>query len=275
VVSWFIISYETLYRCLPVVSLAVLIFSGWRRLFQSGPWKEGAACALGLLAFLSMGRMVLNAGTYHYGFFMALPALILLGVFMAGLLPQWVRPRKGRHLFSGLIILLIVFQSVRNFAESSVPEYNKKSVELKGVNGRMIAPEYIVYDAMRVAINYLTDYKRPEETLLVIPEGVTVNFLTGIPNPTSYNLFTPPELNVPGVERQLIEELKANKVDRILLINRPLQEYGSQGPGIDYAHKLMDFLAENYILEQQIGGFPYADSKRGGAVLFKRKGPVN
>ena len=87
------------------------------------------------------------------------------------------------------------------------------------------------------------------------------------------DLFTPPELSIPGVERKLIEELKAKKVDRILLVNRPLQEYGSRGPGIDYAYKLMDFLAVNYILEQQIGGFPYADRKRGGAVLFMKKEP--
>jgi hypothetical protein len=115
----------------------------------------------------------------------------------------------------------------------------------------------------------------------VIPEGAGINFLSGRWNPTSYDLFLPHELNAPGVEERLIEEIRRNRVEGILLIDRHVGAYGFIGPGIDYAKDLMTYIRNNYEQEKAFGANPYPLFKQpngqvvrgpeGGAILFKRK----
>jgi hypothetical protein len=205
--SWFTISYITLYRYLPVMCLSVVAMTS-RHAFGSPTRIDGntvGTWAFGLFAFLCMGRILLNVGTFQYGFFMALPALILSGVFLSYLVPTWLGLLgTRRRVYTFIILLFIVFQSVRNFVVYSSPMFRSKSVEIRGVNGQMMAHPMYVYGAIQVAMEYLADFSSPEQTLLVIPEGVAINFLAGIRNPTSYSLFMPPELNAPGVEDKLM-----------------------------------------------------------------------
>jgi len=275
-VSWFVISYRTLYRCLPVACITVLAVS-WVRARKAAPGEgkeDAAAGTLALFALLMLGRIMLRAGTADYGFFLALPALILFGVFLAGLLPRWLRfPAGLRRWYVFLVLLLILSQSLRNFLVTSLPWYCRKSLELRGPNGVMMADTGPRYRALGAAMRYLVEHTGPAETLVVIPEGAAVNFLTGRRNPTSFNVFIPPEIN-PVVEDRLIEELRNKQVDMILLVDRRLPEHALRGPGIDYARKLMKFVGENYSVEAKFGMMPYSHPWReGGAILLRRKMP--
>jgi|GEM_PF-1391993 len=275
--SWFAVSFRTVFLCLPVACIAVVVVSGVRATAAgTGGRKEDAqACAFGLFALLMMGRILFRARTADYGFFLVLPALMLFGVFLAGLLPRWLRfPAHLRRPYVFLVLLLLVSQSARNFVQSSVPWYRAKNFTIEGANGRMAADAGPRYRAMAAAIRYLADHSGPGETLVVIPEGAAVNFLTGIDNPTPYNLFIPPELAAPEAEERVIGALREKKVDRVLIIDRRLPEYGFRGPGIDYAHRLMKFVGENYSVEAKFGMMPYSHPWReGGAILLRRKMP--
>jgi hypothetical protein len=119
-------------------------------------------------------------------------------------------------------------------------------------------------------MDYLREHAAPDETLLVVPEGAAINFLTGLRNPTPFNHFIPPEFETPGAEERMVEKIREAQVDRILLIDRNVREYGYRGPGIDYAMKLTELILRDYVVEATSGDPPFANPRgEGGAILFR------
>jgi len=284
VAGWFLLPFDTVYRALPLAAAVVVAVAGVRALRrargESGggtPGSDAFAAAFGVLALLALARIVLNAGTYQYGFFMALPALLLLGILGAALVPRWLgfEPRTAR-LHAALVLLLLLVVGARDFLVASAPKYRAKTLAIEGRRGTMYAfPWRPRYEAIAIAIRHLeTHHPDANETLVVIPEGAAINFLTGRRNPTSFDLFLPPELAAPGAEDRLVAELRATKPDTILLIDRSVEEYGFAGPGIDYALALMRFVEANYTVEAKIGPRPFATrGKEGGALVYRRRAP--
>lgn len=267
-IGWWLLPWEIEFRCLPVVAL----ITGAASLFLLFKRKQEGAhlFAFSLFALISLLRIFLTAGTYHYGFCLALPGVLLFAVFLARLLPQWlpVTVKQPRfHAFAAMLVLLIL--GGRSFFSTSMEEYNEKSVVIQGPAGQMaIQPLPLGLD-LELAMEQL-NRAGTEATLLVLPEGAAFNFLSGQLNPTYYNLFIPPELIPPGVEEAVIEQIEEHAVDRILLIHRVVWEYGYQGLGIDYGMKLMAYIGERYEEETSYGPPPYGPSS-GGCVIFRRR----
>jgi hypothetical protein len=275
-VSWFVpVLPDTLYRCLPLVALIVLAAGLLRPAEDRAAGRTAAAGAvLAAFAFLALGRILFNAGPHHYGFYLSVPALVVLGVCLARLLPG--RLRLGdtmKPVFTALVLAFMVCQSARDFTKWSAPRYTGKTLELRGVNGRMMAHTFRPrYRALQEALDFLAEHGGQDKTLLVIPEGAGANFLTGLRNPTSYNLFTPPELNAPGVEERLIEQIERSEVDWVLITDRQVNEYGYTAPGVDYALDLFAMLKRDYAIAKTFGKImPFSHPKaEGGAILLER-----
>jgi hypothetical protein len=86
-------------------------------------------------------------------------------------------------------------------------------------------------------------------TLAVMPEGLTINYLTRTTTPLSFHTFTPPETADPRVEDQILREINARPPDHIAIVNRDVREYGSRGFGIDYDQRLARWIFANYDVE--------------------------
>ena len=86
-------------------------------------------------------------------------------------------------------------------------------------------------------------------TLVVIPEGITINYLTRTTTPLSFHTFTPPETADSHIEDQILREINARPPRHIALVNRDVAEYGSRGFGVDYDRRLMAWIAANYEIE--------------------------
>lgn len=95
----------------------------------------------------------------------------------------------------------------------------------------------------------------PEATLLVLPEGVIVNYLTRHINPTRHLNFLPPELAVFG-EREILEDLEANPPDFVVLVHRDTEEYGLPLFGTDYGRSLFEWAHDRYVRVFQLGSEP-------------------
>ena len=164
----------------------------------------------------------------------------------------------------------MIILSARNFYLVSMNMYGHKNLELKGPGGTMwVKPMPLGLD-LKETLDHLTDVGSPKDTLVALPEGALLNFLSQQKNPSYFNLFIPPELNVPGVEKKVIEEFHEKAIDRILVIHRNVWEYGCQGLGIDYGLALMRFIQENYEVEASFGPPPYG-SRPGGSLVYRRK----
>jgi hypothetical protein len=86
-------------------------------------------------------------------------------------------------------------------------------------------------------------------SLAVIPEGITINYLAGVPTTLSFHTFTPVEVDAPQVEDAIVRELAAHPPDRVLMVSRDLGEYGARGFGIDYDLRAGAVLRSRYSVE--------------------------
>ena len=86
----------------------------------------------------------------------------------------------------------------------------------------------------------------PEDaTLLVLPEGVMLNYLLRRPTPTRFISFMPPELILFGEERML-EALDAHPPDGVILVHKDTSEYGLPLFGRDYGRRIFDWVERRY-----------------------------
>jgi hypothetical protein len=88
-------------------------------------------------------------------------------------------------------------------------------------------------------------------TLAVLPEGITLNYLTRTRTTLTFHTFTPVETADPRVEDAVISEFRARPPDRVAIVSRDVGEYGYRGFGVDYDQRLFAWLTKNYSLERR------------------------
>lgn len=94
----------------------------------------------------------------------------------------------------------------------------------------------------------------PTGTLVVIPEGITLNYLAGLRTPLTFHTFTPVETADPAVEAKIIAELTAHPPTRIAIVTRDVREFGYHAFGADYDQRLAALIAARYRLERRERG---------------------
>jgi hypothetical protein len=267
--------YRNAYALLPLILVATMLVAVYK--IKRNPQDsiiEKAALTFSLFSLLALSRMMLKwstVGSFHYGFFMCLPALILFGVFLTALVPRWLnfnQTTKQAYIF--FILFFFIFISARHFVDSSLPNLNKRTLIAQTERGQISI--YSGYKSIHQAFQFLSTYATPNQTLFVIPEGAAFNFLINLKNPTSFITAFPFDLQPSELEDKLVSEISENKVDYILIISRDFTEYGYHGPGLDYGFKLMNFINRNYDIIQQYGALPYQTTViKGGIAIYRRK----
>jgi hypothetical protein len=82
-------------------------------------------------------------------------------------------------------------------------------------------------------------------SLAVLPEGVQINYLARIPNPTPYLNFLPPEEILFG-DAAWVEAFRDAPPDVILIVPKDTSEYGRGAFGVGYARGLAEWVASEY-----------------------------
>ncbi len=81
----------------------------------------------------------------------------------------------------------------------------------------------------------------------------------------------PPELAIFG-EDVMLERFREAPPDWIVLVSRPLPEYGLKGFGLDYAVELADWIERNYQHRQSYGAPPQRWNSEFGLQLLRHTG---
>jgi hypothetical protein len=110
-------------------------------------------------------------------------------------------------------------------------------------------------------------------SLLVLPEGVMLNYLARLPNPTSYYFFAPFVL-ANGRINDILQAFNTSPPDRIVVISRDMREFGVGrfGDSPEHGQKLIEFIVQNYEAINSFGYNDPLDPDRFGFVVFARKG---
>jgi hypothetical protein len=251
--------------CLPglivVITCVFFIRIGkalWKTQQVSRP--DAMGLALTLIAATLLIRMFLRGRINHFGFVQAAFAGLVTAAFVVAEVPHWTGPgRLGRWTAgAGLFVMLtvvcgaVVAESARNHALQTQ------------VVGRG-ADRFYAYNAALnetgAMVNWCSEQLRavpPDATLVVLPEGVMINYLSRHARPL-------PEFA--GDEAAYIKKLNAVRPDYVVVIwgdprDHGLARFTDRGqPG----EKIGQWLSQNYALEKRQHG------DKEWAFIFHRK----
>lgn len=234
------------FRAVPVACAAaiVLVAAGRWRGERAGEAQEPFLVALAVFALLLLGRMLLNVGVGWFGFYLLVPGFLLLHVLAFRVVPDLLPAGSPRRfLVAGFLVLhaLVVGEHLlgyRRFFASMENRVHTDRGDLHGLDPRQAA----AFSAL------LRDLSAPEfrgKTLVAFPEGLAINFFSGLPNPLYWYQYLPIDFGSPEAFDLLIEDFERKKPDYFVLLYRPVQEYGFEDY-LEYAAPLQRYIEDHY-----------------------------
>ncbi|MBX7221256.1 MAG: hypothetical protein K1Y36_15010 [Blastocatellia bacterium] len=114
---------------------------------------------------------------------------------------------------------------------------------------------------------------KPTETLVVLPEGILLNYLFRKTNPTPYIVFTPYDLVSYGGETVTLQGLQTHAPDVIVLLQRTFGDWEFPPFGTDarYGQAISNWMRQQYVCVRVIGAEPGTGSKAYGVAVWQRK----
>jgi len=266
-------------RCLFGLMLAYTFVGAVSLVRKSGPQGDlrvpATRLLMAVLGLALLGRMVLHGRIYHSGYYQAALAWLLVPAVLIGELPgrskvfQWGRAvvvlASLALIVPGVVILANQSQGVLNLKTWTVGE---------GADLFYTFPPRVDPTGEIVGLVSAELLKPPhDQTLLVLPEGVMINYLARQPSPLA-DVYYFGSATDDGREERIVRELEEHPPDRVVVISRDLREYGVQryGEATGSGRELLQWAAANYDLTFSVGGDPLDVRQRGGVVLKRKAG---
>jgi hypothetical protein len=256
-------------RPFPLFVLALGAFLFIHRSRSSAARRTGRIeLALCVFALALLGKMLLNARLIHYGFALALPALLLVAIVLVGWIPAAleVRGRAG-WVFRAAALGVLAVGTAAHLRRTE--HFLERKTVVVG-QGRDAFRADVRGTLVNEALADLAQRAAPGETLAVFPEGVMLNWLARRANPTPYVNFMPPELLLFG-ERRIAAAFRARPPDWVLLVHKDTSEYGYPFFGPDYGRELATWIQESYEPVNLHGQPPLQPNTIFGIQLLKRR----
>jgi hypothetical protein len=226
-----------------------------------------------VFAVALLPKIVLNARIYHYGFFLAMPALSVAVALLIGLAPTlltWDEAARNRTraLFAAGVAIAIVPALVL-----SNNWYRGKTIAVGEGADRFYAssdPAMWQGPSLQAALDWLSRNAGADATMIALPEGVMINYLARIENPTRFINFMPPEA-VAFREHVMARSLDARPPELLLLVHKNTNEYGyaSFGSTPEYGGEILPWVRRHYRTAEVIGRNP-ANADGYGIEILKR-----
>jgi len=267
-IHWF----NTLPKALPLAM--ILCVAVWAvKYVRNGRSPEsarllGLRLTLSVFALMMLAKIFFNTRLYHYGFALAMPAmLLLLAVFLSwGPKSRPLRSADGSVVRAAALGLTVVMVAAY-LLPMSIRLRDQHYVVGSGsdyfwADGRGNAEE--------ATLKWIQQNTRPGSTVMVLPEGVMINYLSRRQNPTKYVNFMPPEVIMFGEDR-IIKDFSAHPPDYIILVHKDTSEYGRPFFAHDYGQKIAAWVRTNYDGVALLGDPPFIDVNHFGIVILRRR----
>ena len=204
---------------------------------------------LALLVLLCAPRVLLQAHPVWYGFTLSIPAIPLAVVGLgARLSPRMQAPRAT----AAVLVAVALFAAGRHVA-TSMAHWRAQSALFDTGGGTMHDLPIGRAEAIGAFLDHAKSRRGTVDSLLVLPEGVSLNHWSGLGSPSGRYLFTPPEVPGPEVEADILGELRAEPPDWIVMNSRDLREFGVRRFGADYAPRVGTWIRKHYVRERVFG----------------------
>jgi hypothetical protein len=259
--------------CLPgliaiiFVMVVIRITRGWWASPQMTE-RNVMALLLVLLAGTMLARMFLFPRIYHFGFFQAALAAMVVSAAMVSELPRWTgEGAVGRFVTAAVCLLVLGWCCGAIAAKSNAIRADQTEAVGQGPDRFYTTTRMI--DGTGALVNWAAVRMSSTPTnaeVLVLPEGAMINYLSRRKSPNSTMLRES--------EEKFVEQLRRNPPEYVVLISREVKEfgltrYGARGNPGEY---LVPWVGENYKSVEWVGGDPLdPDAQVGGVILRLKK----
>ena len=236
-----------------LIALGVVAADLWRERRQTGQWQERSlfSLLLVLLAGAMLARMFLRSRVDHFGFFQSSLAAMVVAAVVVSKIPPWTGAGAwGRRVALLSIMAMLGLGCASIAAQSAAHRADQTQPVASGVD-RFYADAPDIDETGLLAdwsVRRLRSIP-PGANLLVLPEGLMINYLSRRPSPHL------PELQAdPDAEARYVRLLARSPPDYVLWLTRDMREsgvtqYGAPGnPGA----QISEWLRDNYVLEDHI-----------------------
>jgi hypothetical protein len=267
-------------RPLPLLSFAAFIFLFFLFIKALKEDQKKAYSYIPMLlwsvfSICMLWKMILLCRIIHYGFYLSLPAVVLLVSMLIWYVPEWFNARySGGSVFRIVAVIIIVIFSFK-FVQISNEFYKAKTFSV-GFGGDRIVTYDPKYDERSIlisqAVEWISANVNDKETIIVIPEGVVINYLTRRINPTPYIGFTVTEIMIYG-EDTILDSFKINPPNYFTIVHRNSKEYGFEyfGQDLRYGQKIMNWINNFYHPVCLLGNEPLKQEKFGIKIMKRNK----
>jgi hypothetical protein len=259
------------YNALPVLLVIGAICVLWKAIVGNDTKFYISLFTLFIISLAILSRIFFNVNPNLYGFFLIVPGLVAYYILYYRLAADFFQKYIKSFSYASFAIVLSVvftFQALLFWQLDDI-YYRYKGFVVK--TGKGVFASYLDGRTMAYwsTVEYLLQNTKRSDTLLVVPEGVGINFFTNRSNPTPY-VYLQPESFVVFGEDKIIADVAKARVDYIVFTARDTGDHGARFFGTDYAQKFYAWILNNYTLVQQFGPYPFT-SPGFGIVVFKRK----
>ena len=222
---------------------------------RSGDKVEYNRLAIGLVltifSLLLLSKMILNVHAYQYGFALAAPAAMVFVVFLLDFLPRLISGKSSDGwIFKTAMSAILIIALIWHF-NAGRRRFTDRTQRISQGTDAFLDTSWPKGRAVSQALQTIVEQISPDETFVVFPEGVMLNYLARRVSPTKYISFLPPEFIMFG-QRKMLAALQEHPPDYVIRVPRGLREYGHSSFA-DYAPQLANWIETNYSREQIIG----------------------
>ena len=211
-----------------------------------------------VFAELMLAKMAFNPMLDFYGFVLATPMAAGFVCWILAEVPHkyLLSMKEKEPQLSGIVSVILVGMIALDlfvFASQSIRNLRAKSDVVNTTKERFYCDSNRGEDFM-ATLRFLDERMEKSETVLVLPEGVTLNYLLQRGSGIRYYNFMPPELVMFGVDN-IVASFENALPDVVVLWDRPVRGYQVPPFGSEeYGKEIFDWVQNRYVRIHQIGG---------------------
>jgi hypothetical protein len=260
-------------RAFPLLLAGVAVVLA-RSLLKQWPNPDGSRLALSRLTLtlfsgVLLVKVLLNVRFYRYGFALAMPATMVVILALTGWIPEDLNRRGGDGAFFRTAALICISIVALIFLLTHQARIAKNTYVVGDGPDRFLADSRAL--PVTALLGEIQARLALSDRLVVLPEGVMVNYLARRTSSVPYLNFLPPELVMFG-ETQILDALSADPPEYVAIVDRPMGEYGLRGFGINYAQEMLAFVRRHYATVTLIPGAPIEGPSFGVELLKRHDG---
>lgn len=249
---------------LPLALLAVMVVVLRARQPHTPRPQADAWLVLAVFALAMLLKILLAARLFHYGFALAMPAVVLLFAWLlAG-----CRREDAAWWWRRMPLFALVLGLTLAHLNTSREHYALRTLDLQAAGDRL----RVFRDGKDVRgplVQAFLDWQKtailPQATVLVLPDAAMLNFLSRHAAGTRYYALPAPELAFHG-EQAVLASLAAAPPDVVVLVDQSSALLGRFGePG--YGAEILGWVGANYTPLVLFGEEPLAGKGFGIGVL--------